>query len=159
MVIAAGFIFGSIRVMALNDTLVVLPANLGGRLNCYDSAFYLESRGEQIFYRKWGYPQVFLNHKIILIIHGLGYHSQPYKNIMDYLPGESVLVYAMDLKGHGLSGGDKGVMGTVGENLSDINQMRVLLLKRESDSRSNRIDRLPGQLPYPVVGSRFQSGI
>lgn len=132
---ALGFLFCPSGLKAQNDSLVVKKAGYYGPADCYDSAFYFISRGENIFYRKWGFREIGKNPKIILIIHGLGYHCHPYKKIMNYLQGDSVLVYAMDLKGHGHSGGIKGVLDSGEENLEDINNMIYEIKKDNPDSK------------------------
>ena len=97
----------------------------------YDSLCSFKSQGDIIFYRKWGKSYIPENHKVLLIIHGVGYHSYPFMKIMNYVDQDSILVYAMDLRGHGLSGKTKGDLESNEKILTDIDNM-VGIIKKEN---------------------------
>jgi alpha-beta hydrolase superfamily lysophospholipase len=65
-----------------------------------DFSFYFNSLGDDILHRKWGYLTIERNEKVLLIIHGIGFHSYPYKKIMNYIENDSILVFIMDLRGN-----------------------------------------------------------
>ncbi len=134
--IVAGYFFWSARIAAQNDAIKIDQVDSGKSSSCYDSAFYINCQGDQIFYRKWGNPVIKSNDKVILMIHGIGYHSHPYKKIMNYLNDDSVLVYAMDLRGHGLSEKEKGNLESNEKILSDIDNM---IVKIKNDNPNSKI--------------------
>lgn len=97
----------------------------------FDSSFFFISQGDKIFYRKWGdftNPDI---RKVLLLIHGIGYHSLPFKKIMNYTGNCDILVYAMDLRGHGFSGKTKGELESNEKVLTDIDNM-VSIIKNEN---------------------------
>lgn len=96
-----------------------------------DSVFYYKSQGDSICYRKWRCPNTIGHKKELLIIHGIGYQSFPYKKIMDYVDKNNILVYAIDLRGHGLSGKSKGELESNEKIMKDLDNL-VNLIKREN---------------------------
>ena len=88
-----------------------------------DSAFYFENQDARIFFRKWQYPSVNKVEEILLIIHGLGFHGEPYRKIMNNLYNNEIIVYSMDLRGHGLSGNIRGHLESNEKILKDIDGM------------------------------------
>jgi alpha-beta hydrolase superfamily lysophospholipase len=101
------------------DTGQYLQNSLNTR---FDSSYYFISQGDELFYRKWGA----LNNesqKVLLLIHGIGYHSFPFRKIMNYTGNCNVLVYAMDLRGHGFSGKTRGSMESNEKVMIDIDNM------------------------------------
>jgi alpha-beta hydrolase superfamily lysophospholipase len=103
-------------------------------LRVNDSAFYFTSLGDKIFYRKWGYPDIGKNEKVLLILHGIGFHSYPYKKIMNYIDNASIQVYAMDLRGHGLSGKSKGILESNDKILRDVDKMIGIIREDNPES-------------------------
>jgi alpha-beta hydrolase superfamily lysophospholipase len=100
----------------------------------YDSGYYFSSLGDKIFYRRWGYSDIEINKKVILIIHGIGFHSYPYKKIMNYIENDSIQVYAMDLRGHGLSGKAKGMLESNEKILTDMDNMICIIMQDNPNS-------------------------
>ena len=47
-----------------------------------------------------------------MVLHGIGYHSAPYKIVADALNSSGTEVYGLDARGHGLSQGRRGYIGT-----------------------------------------------
>lgn len=60
---------------------------------------------------------------MVLVLHGIGYHSAPYKVIADTLNPHGTDVYALDARGHGLSQGRRGYVGTSIEVGADVECM------------------------------------
>jgi hypothetical protein len=122
-----------------------------------DSAFYFTSLGDKIFYRKWGSPDTGKNEKVLLILHGIGFHSYPYKKIMNYIDNDCMQVYAMDLRGHGLSGKSKGILESNDKILTDVDKMIGII--REDNPKSNKSESLgynPGEIkPNRVFPDRL----
>lgn len=97
----------------------------------FDSSFYFTSQGDDLFYRKWGELKNCGTQKVLLIIHGIGYHSLPFKKIMNYTGNCNVLVYAMDLRGHGFSGKSKGFLESNEKVMTDMDNM-INIIKDEN---------------------------
>jgi alpha-beta hydrolase superfamily lysophospholipase len=93
------------------------------------SAYYFSAMGERICYRKWGNPAADICPRTLLLLHGIGFHSYPYRKIMNYIQNDSIVVYAMDLPGHGLSGNRRGVIESNEKILDDINSMIYVIEK------------------------------
>ncbi|MHA2247553.1 MAG: alpha/beta hydrolase [Candidatus Hodarchaeales archaeon] len=60
-----------------------------------------------LFLRTW-FPKISPKNKAILIFHGITAHSEPYEMIADPLSQEGYSVFGLDLRGHGLSDGNRG---------------------------------------------------
>ncbi|MGB3183059.1 MAG: lysophospholipase [Cyclobacteriaceae bacterium] len=84
---------------------------------------------------------------VICIVHGLGDHSGRYAELAGYLTSIDIAVYAIDLHGHGLSGGKRGHIHTYQALLDDVE----ILLKQ---ARLTYLD-----LPMFLYGHSFGGGI
>jgi len=60
---------------------------------------------------------------VVVVLHGIGYHSAPYKIIADALNPQGTEVYGLDARGHGLSQGRRGFVGTSVEVGADVECM------------------------------------
>jgi len=78
--------------------------------------------GVKIFYRVWTVNQN-LPRKVILVIHGIGQHSGPYKVVADYISEAGYLVVGFDLRGHGMSEGTRGTITPPEKIVADVNAM------------------------------------
>lgn len=76
----------------------------------------------QLFYRYWP-ARAAWNGRVVLVLHGIGYHSAPYKVIADTLNPHGTDVYGLDGRGHGLSQGRRGFVGTSIEVGADVECM------------------------------------
>ena len=76
----------------------------------------------RLFYRHWPATTAW-NGRVVLVLHGIGYHSAPYKVIADALNPQGTDVYALDARGHGLSQGRRGYVGTSIEVGADVECM------------------------------------
>ncbi len=74
--------------------------------------------GTCLFYRYW--PTAGWNGRVVIVLHGIGYHSGPYKVIADALNPRGIAVYGLDARGHGLSCGPRGYTGNVTEVAQDV---------------------------------------
>jgi len=61
--------------------------------------------GIPLFTQQWVADEPKAN---ILIVHGLGEHSDRYKNYVDYFVPRGYSIYSFELRGHGRSGGARG---------------------------------------------------
>jgi alpha-beta hydrolase superfamily lysophospholipase len=76
----------------------------------------------RLFYRHWPATSTW-NGCVVVVLHGIGYHSAPYKVIADSLNPQGTEVYALDARGHGLSQGRRGFVGTSAEVGADVECM------------------------------------
>jgi alpha-beta hydrolase superfamily lysophospholipase len=76
----------------------------------------------RLFYRHWPASSPW-NGRVVVVLHGIGYHSAPYKVIADALNPQGTDVYALDARGHGLSQGRRGFVGTSIEVGADVECM------------------------------------
>jgi alpha-beta hydrolase superfamily lysophospholipase len=76
----------------------------------------------RLFYRYWPASTTW-NGRVVVVLHGIGYHSAPYKVIADALNPHGTDVYGLDARGHGLSQGRRGYVGTSIEVGADVEGM------------------------------------
>ena len=84
-----------------------------------------------LFYRYW--PAEVRANRMVLVLHGIGYHSGPYKVIADALNPHGIDVYGLDARGHGLSCGRRGYLGTPAQTSEDVSAM-IRFLKQQHPS-------------------------
>ncbi|HEX6544174.1 MAG TPA: alpha/beta fold hydrolase [Ktedonobacterales bacterium] len=75
----------------------------GGR---YETGMMKMADGTPIFYRAWLHPDA--QRPVLLIMHGLGAHSGWFIDMGNSLNEHGLTVYAIDHRGFGRSGGDRG---------------------------------------------------
>jgi len=56
----------------------------------------------------------------VVIAHGVGEHSGRYNNLINYMDGCQVAIYAPDHRGHGRSGGSRGHINSFNEYVNDL---------------------------------------
>ncbi len=72
----------------------------------------------------------------VLVLHGIAWHGRPYRDVFAaHLVDDGVAVYAMDLRGHGLSGGTRGVLAPRAVNLDDIGAVVAHIRGRHPGAR------------------------
>jgi alpha-beta hydrolase superfamily lysophospholipase len=76
----------------------------------------------RLFYRHWPARGAW-NGRVVVVLHGIGYHSAPYRVIADTLNPQGTDVYGLDARGHGLSQGRRGFVGTSAEVGADVECM------------------------------------
>lgn len=84
--------------------------------------FITSSDETRLFYRHWPASGTW-NGRVVVVLHGIGYHSAPYKVIADVLNPQGTDVYGLDARGHGLSQGRRGFVGTSIEVGADVECM------------------------------------
>jgi alpha-beta hydrolase superfamily lysophospholipase len=85
--------------------------------------------GTCLFYRYWPTAEAWNGH-VVLLLHGIGYHSGPYKVVADALNPRGIDVYGLDARGHGLSCGRRGYLGSPPQVAADVAAM-VQFVKRQ----------------------------
>jgi acylglycerol lipase len=78
--------------------------------------------GRQIFWQSWS-PQTARG--VVVIVHGLGEHSERYAHVARRLAAEGFAAHALDHRGHGRSDGPRAVIDRVASAVSDLDQLVV----------------------------------
>src|SRR5436305_10569958 len=63
---------------------------------------------------------------VVVVAHGAGEHSGRYAHVAARLVDEGYAVYALDHRGHGDSGGPRGVIGRIDNAVEDLGKLIVL---------------------------------
>ncbi|WP_180954867.1 alpha/beta hydrolase [Bacillus sp. V3-13] len=83
-----------------------------------------------MFYRNWRSSK---HQAAVIAIHGLGSHSGGFQNIANFIAPKGFSLYAMDLRGHGLSAGQRAFINQWAEYLEDLRCF--LEMVRESEGK------------------------
>lgn len=84
----------------------------------------------RLFYQRWqgdNAPKA-----IVVIVHGLGEHSDRYPNVINRLLPEGYVIYALDHRGHGRSPGRRGHIKSWSEYRQDLRAFLELVWEREA---------------------------
>lgn len=84
--------------------------------------FVISADQTRLFYRHWPATTAW-NGRVVILLHGIGYHSAPYKIVADALNPQGCDVYGLDGRGHGLSQGQRGFVGTPIQAEADVECM------------------------------------
>ena len=87
------------------------------------------SDGERLGYAVW--PADGEQRRTIAVLHGIAFNGEPYGSISEDLPLEGTRLAALDLRGHGNSGGDRGALPHYRRIVSDVREW-LCWLKEES---------------------------
>ncbi len=82
--------------------------------------YFLSQDGLRIYYRHWEEANPT---KILCIVHGLAEHSGRYTHVADFFINQGYAVFALDLRGHGISQGKRGHAKTFDHLLSDVEEL------------------------------------
>ncbi|MFM6099288.1 MAG: lysophospholipase [Dolichospermum sp.] len=85
--------------------------------------------GLDLYYQSW-HPGGEVR-GILAIVHGLGGHSGLYKTIVEHLLPREYAVYALDLRGHGRSSGQRGYINTWTEFRDDLQAFLKLIQQQQ----------------------------
>jgi alpha-beta hydrolase superfamily lysophospholipase len=85
--------------------------------------------GIHIYTQQWVADQPIAN---IVIVHGLGDHSDRYQNYVDYFVPRGYSIYSFELRGHGRSGGARGHVDRFEQYAEDANEV-VTRIKQQSN--------------------------
>ncbi|MBE9104638.1 alpha/beta hydrolase [Nostoc cf. edaphicum LEGE 07299] len=81
--------------------------------------------GLELYYQSW-HPEGKVR-AILVIVHGLGGHSDRYSNVIEHLIPKQYAVYALDLRGHGRSPGQRGYINAWSEFREDLGAFLQLI--------------------------------
>jgi alpha-beta hydrolase superfamily lysophospholipase len=83
----------------------------------------------QLYYQSWHPEQP--SQAVVILVHGLGGHSGVFQNVVDYLIPQGYEIYALDLRGHGHSPGQRGHINSWVEFREDLRAfLRQIRLQR-----------------------------
>jgi lysophospholipase len=87
--------------------------------------------GLKLYYRRWDAAS--LTQAVLVVVHGYLEHSGRYQFLADYFAPRGYSLYAMDLRGHGQSGGRRAHVSSFSEYLYDLDRFLSTVQKREGD--------------------------
>ncbi|MGL6234507.1 MAG: alpha/beta fold hydrolase [Segniliparus sp.] len=95
--------------------------------------FFLSSLdAARVFVRKWLPPVGIRRRATVQITHGISEHSGRYSRLAEFLAAHGAIVYALDLRGHGLTAGPAGLgqggLDTWDRMTADIKQLSDIAL-------------------------------
>ncbi|WP_299428426.1 alpha/beta hydrolase [uncultured Meiothermus sp.] len=89
---------------------------------------FLSSDGLALFYRRW---RPAASRAVLLLIHGFGEHSGRYASLVNHLVPQGYTLYALDLRGHGRSPGQRGHIRSWREYRNDLALFRHFVETQE----------------------------
>lgn len=92
--------------------------------------FVAATDGTCLFYRAWTPALQTSTDFAVIVLHGIGLHSGPYKVFGDALNKVGIVVYALDTRGHGLSCGNRDQIPNQQTENRDIRSMIQFLKER-----------------------------
>ena len=104
--------------------LIVVYLLLIGHLIAHENGYLNAKDNIKVYYQIWTSQYTDVN---LIIIHGYGEHSGRYDELSTFLAERNVSTYAIDLRGHGKSDGQRGDIGSINLVNSDINKLQELI--------------------------------
>ncbi|MDP9237526.1 MAG: lysophospholipase [Chloroflexota bacterium] len=104
------------------------------------------SDGHHLFERHWA-PEGDAPRAHLVIVHGYAEHSGRYEHVGAYFAGRGYAVHAYDLRGHGLSDGERVLVRSMAEHLDDL------------DTFLTRVQARAGTAPIFLLGHSMGGGI
>ncbi len=74
--------------------------------------------------------------KVVCIIHGIGEHAGRYEKMAKMLNEHNIAVFAMDLRGHGKSGGVRGHCAPRRDVLLDVDELLMYASQKHNDCKT-----------------------
>lgn len=107
-----------------------------------EEAFWTDARsGRRFGYRLWRPPEP---RALLVLLHGFGEHGGRYHHVATTLAEQGIGVAAPDLWGHGRSGGARGDLGSIEQNIQALTTLTHEVLLAEF-----------GQSAYALFGHSF----
>ncbi len=72
------------------------------------------------------------NPRTLVVHHGIGEHGKRYENLLEALSGKGYNVYLIDARGHGKSGGSRGVVTHFNQFLADLDRLVSIAKQKEN---------------------------
>ena len=100
----------------------------------HDRGHFTGAGGLDLFFQSWR-PARANKKPVLAFVHGMAEHSERYQNPVTYFNGCGFGVYAMDLRGHGNSGGRRVYAESMDELLKDIRLFVEHVRRREKGKK------------------------
>lgn len=97
----------------------------------HQSGKFLGAVETELYYQSW-HPNL-APRATVVIVHGLGAHSGIFDNLAEFLGDRCLAVYALDLRGHGRSQGQRGYINSWSEFRQDLNAFLDLVATKENN--------------------------
>ncbi len=94
---------------------------------------FMGRNGVDLYYQSWlpdRKPKA-----VLLVVHGLAEHSGRYVNFAQWFVNRGYAVYALDLRGHGKSGGKRCYIPRFGDYVEDVKAFLELISGKHKDTR------------------------
>ena len=95
----------------------------------HQEGYFVGADGLQLYYQSW-YPQA-KTKAIVIVVHGLGVHSNIFDKVVEFLVAHNYGVYGLDLRGHGRSPGQRGYINSWREFREDLKAFHQLVIEKE----------------------------
>jgi len=103
--------------------------------------------GTSIFYRVVRTDSAVANPQsaaVLVVQHGYGEHSGRYQHLIEGLKDQALVIYLVDSRGHGNSGGKRGVARPFEQFVEDLDQLVDIAIKKEKVSQVNLLGHSMG---------------
>ncbi|MFB5649173.1 alpha/beta hydrolase [Leptospira wolffii] len=98
-----------------------------------------------IYYRAYRAKDA-ANPRTLVVQHGIGEHGKRYENLLEALSGKGYNVYLIDARGHGKSGGSRGVVTHFNQFLADLDRLIGIAKQKEGVSKVTLMGHSMGAL-------------
>ncbi len=118
--------------------------------------------GAKLVVHRWTPPKVSADNPVVVFLHGIGMHGEPYAAIAAGFTSRQVTLAVPDLRGHGRSGGKRGKMAESTVLRADIGEVIGLVNKRHPEAPIFLVGESMGGLiaaDYAVRGERRLAGL
>ena len=95
----------------------------------HQSGTFLGANQSKLYYQSW-HPKL-TSRAILVIVHGLGAHSGIFSNLVEFFGDRPITIYALDLRGHGRSSGQRGYIKGWSEFRQDLDLFLQLIKAQE----------------------------
>ncbi len=106
--------------------------NHSDRIMSHQEGTFKGVGGLDLYYQSW-HPEGKIR-GILAIVHGLGAHSGRYGNVIQHLIPKQYAVYALDLRGHGRSSGQRGYINSWADFREDLRAFLELIKTQQPQS-------------------------
>lgn len=117
----------------------------------WEEAYHLEDgtfvgAGDiSIYYRAYRAKDA-KNPRTLVVQHGIGEHSKRYGNLLEALSGKGYNIYLIDARGHGKSGGSRGVVTHFNQFLADLDRLIAIAKQKEGVEKVTLLGHSMGAL-------------
>ncbi|TGK01219.1 alpha/beta hydrolase [Leptospira langatensis] len=86
------------------------------------------------------------NPRTLVVHHGIGEHGKRYDNLVEALSGKEYNIYLIDARGHGKSGGSRGVVTHFNQFLADLDRLIGIAKQKENAKKVTLLGHSMGAL-------------